>query len=78
MGKETIETVITMSTEAAQEGYKNASAYGKERLDAAKDGYEKAAAEGKLRCLRCCLRRCDWQALRLLRSNAYLHQTRDR
>ena len=33
VGKETIETVITMSTEAAQEGYKNASAYGKERLD---------------------------------------------
>ena len=47
VGKETIETVITMSTEAAQEGYKNASAYGKERLDAAKDGYEKAAAAGK-------------------------------
>ena len=47
VGKETIEAVITMSTEAAHEGYKNASAYGKEQLEAAKDGYEKAAAAGR-------------------------------
>ena len=47
VGKETVEAVIAMSTEAAQEGYKSASSYGKEQLDAAKDGYEKAAAAGK-------------------------------
>ena len=35
VGKETIEAVINMSTEAAHEGYKNASAYGKEQMEAA-------------------------------------------
>ena len=47
VGKETVEAVIAMSTEVAQESYKNASAYGKEQLEAAKDQYEKAAAVGK-------------------------------
>ena len=47
VSKETIEAVINMSTEAAHEGYKNASAYGEERMEAAKDGYEKAAAAGR-------------------------------
>lgn len=47
VGKETVETVISMSSEAAAEGYKNASAYGKESMDAMKDGYDKMAASGK-------------------------------
>ncbi|MDG2034092.1 MAG: phasin family protein [Rhodospirillales bacterium] len=47
VGKETVEAVIAMSTEVAQEGYSNASAYGKEQLVAAKNRYEKAASAGK-------------------------------
>ena len=47
VGKETVEAVIAMSTEATQEGYKNASAYGKQQFEAAKDSYEKAAEAGK-------------------------------
>ena len=47
VGKETVETVLAMSSDAAAEGYKNASAYGKESLEAVKDGYDKLAASGK-------------------------------
>ena len=47
IGKETVETVLAMGNDTAAEGYKNASAYGKESLDAVKDGYDKFAATGK-------------------------------
>lgn len=47
VGKETFESVISMSTKAASDGYKNASAFGKDQLDSAKAGYDKAAAFGK-------------------------------
>ncbi len=47
VGKETIESVVFMSAQAAAEGYKNAAQFGKEQLDATKSGYEKFAAYGK-------------------------------
>lgn len=47
VGKETFESVMSMSTKAASEGYKSASAFGKDQLDAAKSGYDKIAAFGK-------------------------------
>jgi len=47
VGKETFESVMSMSTKAAADGYKSASAFGKDQLDAAKAGYDKFAAFGK-------------------------------
>jgi phasin family protein len=47
VGKETIESVVFMSAQAAAEGYKNAAQFGKEQLDATRTGYEKFAAYGK-------------------------------
>jgi phasin family protein len=47
VGKETFETVVSMSAQAAAEGYKNAAQFGKEQLEATKTGYEKIAAFGK-------------------------------
>jgi len=47
VGKETFESVMNMSTKAAADSYKNASALGKDHLNAAKAGYEKFAAFGK-------------------------------
>ncbi len=47
LGKETFDSIMNMSTKAASEGYKTASAFGKEQLDASKVGYDKAAAFGK-------------------------------
>ena len=47
VGKETFESVMSMSTKAAADGYKSASSFGKDQLDAAKAGYDKFAAFGK-------------------------------
>jgi phasin family protein len=47
VGKETLESVVFMSAQAAAESYKNAAQFSKEQLDATKSGYEKAAAYGK-------------------------------
>ena len=47
VGKETFESLMGMSTKAASDGYKNASAFGKEQIDASKVGYDKAASFGK-------------------------------
>ena len=47
VGKETFESLMSMSTKAASDGYKNASAFSKEQIDAGKVGYDKAAAFGK-------------------------------
>lgn len=47
VGKETFESLMSMSTKAASDGYKNASAFSKEQIDASKVGYDKAAAFGK-------------------------------
>lgn len=46
-GKETFETVLNLSAEAASEGYKTAAAAGKEQLETAKAGYDKFVAQGK-------------------------------
>jgi len=47
VGKETFETVVSMSAQAAAEGYKNAAQFGKEQLEATKTGYEKFVTFGK-------------------------------
>jgi len=47
VGKETLESVVFMSAQAAAESYKNAAQFSKEQLDATKTGYEKFAAYGK-------------------------------
>jgi len=47
VGKETFESMMSMSTKAAADGYKSASAFGKDQLDATKAGYDKFAAFGK-------------------------------
>ncbi len=47
VGKETFESVMSMSTKAASDGYKSATAFSKDQLDSAKAGYDKAAAFGK-------------------------------
>ncbi len=44
---EAIDAAISKGSEAAAEGYKNASEFGKESMDAAKDGYDTFAASGK-------------------------------
>ena len=46
-GKETLETVMKMGTEATAEGYKNAAAFSKEQLQMARDSYGKATVYGK-------------------------------
>jgi hypothetical protein len=47
IGKETFESVVAMSAQAAAEGYKNAAQFSKDQLEATKAGYEKLAAFGK-------------------------------
>jgi phasin family protein len=47
VGKETFESVVAMSAQAAAEGYKNAAQFSKDQLEAAKTGYEKLATFGK-------------------------------
>src|SRR5690606_34113483 len=47
LGKETFESVLSMSAQATAEGYKNAAQFGKEQLEATKAGYEKLASFGK-------------------------------
>jgi len=47
IGKETFESVVAMSAQAAAEGYKQAAQFGKDQLEASKTGYEKLATFGK-------------------------------
>lgn len=47
VGQETLKTAMNMGADAASEGYKNASAYGKEQMDVAKVGYDKLMSYGK-------------------------------
>jgi phasin family protein len=47
VGKETFDSMMSMSTKAASDGYKSASTFGKDQLEAAKSGYDKMAAFGK-------------------------------
>ena len=47
IGKEAVEAAISMGSDAAAEGYKNASEFSKENMDAAKEGYDTFAANGK-------------------------------
>ena len=46
-GRETLETVVKMGTDATAEGYRNAAEFGNEQLDLAKSGYETAVAYGR-------------------------------
>ncbi|MDA0240961.1 MAG: phasin family protein [Proteobacteria bacterium] len=46
-GKETFETVLNLSAEAASEGYKTFATAGKEQLETAKAGYDKFVAQSK-------------------------------
>ena len=47
VGKEALESAVSMSAQAAAEGYQNAAQFGKEQLEAGKAGYEKAVVLGK-------------------------------
>ena len=47
IANEAVDAAISMGSDSAAEGYKNASEFGKESLDAAKDGYDTFAANGK-------------------------------
>jgi hypothetical protein len=47
VSKETFESLMSMGTKAASDGYKSASSFSKEQLDAGKIGYDKVAAFGK-------------------------------
>ena len=46
-GRETMETMLKASVDAATEGYDKAAAFGKAHLETAADGYRKAATFGK-------------------------------
>lgn len=47
VGQETLKNVMNIGADAAAEGYKNASAYGKEQMDVAKISYDKLMSYGK-------------------------------
>lgn len=46
-GRETMETMLKASVDAATEGYEKAVAFGKGQMETSADGYKKAAAFGK-------------------------------
>ncbi len=47
IANDAVDAAISMGSDAAAEGYKNASEFSKESMDAAKDGYDTFAANGK-------------------------------
>ena len=47
VGKETIETAMKVGVEAANEGYKNATAYSREQMEMAKTAYDRSLGYNK-------------------------------